>query len=358
VPAYEIFSLKRWPFSLGAGLLLTALFCAPAAATEADLRRADSWTFSFYFENDMFAGTDRNYTNGTKLTWISPDLTSYASSDRLPKWFLPYVKRLPFINEPGLKRNLAFAIGQNMYTPRDISRRELTVDDRPYSGWTYGAVAFHSKNSRRLDSMELQLGMVGPLSFAEQTQDLVHKLRGLQRPQGWDHQLDNEPGLEMIYERKLRLWQIASLSGLGADAIGHLGAALGNVAIYANSGLCLRLGWNIPVDFGTSLIRPAGDTNAPLDSRDTRLSSSARFGVHLFSTLDGRAVARDIFVDGNSFADSHRVAKEHFVADAAAGISLLLYNFKLSYAQALRTREFECQDKYHSFGSITMSFSY
>ena len=56
-----------------------------------------SWTFSFYFENDLFADTDYNYTNGVKLTWISYDLTSYAESGKLPDWSLPYIHRLPFI---------------------------------------------------------------------------------------------------------------------------------------------------------------------------------------------------------------------------------------------------------------------
>ncbi|MBW1613861.1 MAG: DUF2219 family protein [Deltaproteobacteria bacterium] len=56
-----------------------------------------SWTFSFDLENDLFADTDYNYTNGVKLTWISYDLTSYAESGKLPDWSLPYIHRLPFI---------------------------------------------------------------------------------------------------------------------------------------------------------------------------------------------------------------------------------------------------------------------
>lgn len=82
-------------------------------------------TFSLYFENDLFAHTDQGYTNGIKLSWISPDLTGYAESGKLPDWRLPYVRWLPFINEPRLKRNIALFMGQNMYTPEDISREDL-----------------------------------------------------------------------------------------------------------------------------------------------------------------------------------------------------------------------------------------
>jgi len=41
-------------------------------------------TVSFYFENALFAHTDQHYTNGVKLSVISPDLTGYAQSGRLP----------------------------------------------------------------------------------------------------------------------------------------------------------------------------------------------------------------------------------------------------------------------------------
>ena len=39
------------------------------------------WAASLHFENDLFADTDSQYTNGIKLTVVSPDLTS-AFEDR------------------------------------------------------------------------------------------------------------------------------------------------------------------------------------------------------------------------------------------------------------------------------------
>jgi hypothetical protein len=35
--------------------------------------------FTFYLENDYFGGTDRHYTNGVKLSWLSRDLTTRNS---------------------------------------------------------------------------------------------------------------------------------------------------------------------------------------------------------------------------------------------------------------------------------------
>ncbi|OPX34630.1 MAG: hypothetical protein B1H11_10530 [Desulfobacteraceae bacterium 4484_190.1] len=75
-------------------------------------------------------------------------MTGYAKSGKLPAWALPLVYKLPFINEPGLQRNVALSLGQNMYTPKDISQKDLIKGDRPYAGWTYFGIAFHSKNER------------------------------------------------------------------------------------------------------------------------------------------------------------------------------------------------------------------
>jgi len=318
----------------------------------------NSRTFSFYFENDLFADTDQGYTNGVKLSWISHDLTGYAESGRLPEWSLPLIRRLPFINETGLQRNVVLSIGQNMYTPEDIEAEDLLEDDRPYSGWTYFGIGLHSKNERRLDSMEIQLGMVGPASFAEQTQKLVHELVGSQRPNGWDNQIKNEPGLAVIYERKWRFLYDRDIGKLGFDVIPHIGGALGNVYTYANAGMEARLGWNIPWDFGTSLIRPSGDPNAPLNAQDPRVSSDQGFGLYVFAAADGCAVLHNIFLNGNTFTDSHSVDKKNFVADIGAGVGLIIHRFKLCYTHVLRTKEFEGQEDDQVFGSITLSFTY
>ena len=353
-----------WKVNLNKNLVMVCLawICLVSAsqvfAEEEKTIEEKSWTFSFYFENDLFADTDQNYTNGVKMTWISPDLSRYAESDQLPEWSLKIARSLPFVNEPGFQRNIAFSVGQNMYTPGDISRTELIEDDRPYGGWLYLGTAFHSKNQRRLDSMEIQVGMVGPASFAEETQTFIHRLRDIQIPMGWDNQIKNEPGLAVVYERKWRALVLGTPGRMGFDAIPHLGATLGNVYTYANAGVEMRLGWNLPVDFGTSLIRPDGDTSAPADREDPRLSGEREFGIHLFGALGGRAVLRDIFLDGNTFRDSHSVHKKTFVGEAVAGLSVVYWRFKLSYAQVFQTKSFDLQKDNHSFGSIALSFSY
>ena len=74
--------------------------------------------------------------------------------------------------------------------------------------------------------------------------------------------------------------------------------------------------------------------------------------------VDGRAVLRDIFLDGNTFQDSHSIDKELLVADVVAGLALSYHRLRLSYAYVYRTREFEHQKDPQIFGTFTFSFAY
>jgi len=347
-------------------LLLAVLMCISAAGFADNRPPSESWTFTFRFENDLFNDSDRFYTNGIKLNWISPDLDWFEDLD----WFKRegsmqealsgFISILPYKNDESRQRKFAFSVGQMMYTPRDMVSTELVVDDRPYAGWLYGSAAFHSKNYRVLDTFEIQAGLTGKWSLAEQAQDLVHKLRNIPRANGWDNQIKTEPGIVLFYDRKFRLIPRINFSRRWkADAIVHWGGALGNVATYLNGGIELRAGWNLPTDFGTALIRPGGDTNAPADTMDVRYSDELRaYSAHVFLATTGRMVLRDIFLDGNTFNDSHSVDKNVIVGDIIVGASIVYRKYKFSYAHVFRSNEFRRQPGGLGFGSISLSYTY
>lgn len=81
-------------------------------------------------------------------------------------------------------------------------------------------------------------------------------------------------------------------------------------------------------------------------------------GAHVFARGEGRAVRRDIFLDGNTFADSHSVEKKNFVGDLSAGVSVNYRNTKLAYAFVYRTKEFSGQDDGQVFGSLTLILNF
>ena len=122
--------------------LLAALLGAPAdAARELATPAApiDQGTYTIYMENDLFAGTDRYYTSGVKLSWSSADLAKFSDTPYASP-LLPLLNRLPFVNQEGFQKNLVFAFGQNIYTPDDTTSFELVENDRPYGGWLYVGV--------------------------------------------------------------------------------------------------------------------------------------------------------------------------------------------------------------------------
>jgi lipid A 3-O-deacylase len=316
-------------------------------------------TYIFYLENDTFAGTDRHYTNAIKFSWISRDLLKNGGDGSLPAWSRWLAEQSQTTDRDDFLHNLALSLGQNMYTPQDTSIEALIVDDRPYGGWTYLSAALHSKNMDLLNTFELSLGVVGPASLAEETQAWVHEQIDSPDPQGWDNQLKNEPGLMLVWQR---FWRILRHNfgggGFAWDLIPHAGVSLGNVFTYANLGGEVRFGYNLPIDFGTSLIRPGGGTASPVGRQDPRLSARSEFGIAFFAGVDGRAVARNIFLDGNTWQDSHSVDKNPLVADISAGVSLIYKRIKLTYTHVYRTEEFEDQDQAQVFGSISLAVTF
>jgi hypothetical protein len=339
--------------------LLGLILAIPFAAMAEEKSASDANTFSFYLENDLFARTDRHYTSGVRLTWISPDLTHFFQQPNLPDWSYPLIHRLPFINEPGYQRAIYLSVGQNIYTPEDIKRRELIEDDRPYAGLTYLAIGFQSKNTLHMETLEFDLGIVGPHSYAEEVQTQVHRWIDAQIPMGWDNQLDDELVAGLMYMHKYKLIQSGLGNGLNYDMIPHAGGGLGNLKTYVNAGAQFRVGWNLPNDFGTFLIRPGCECNVPIDEWDPRFFPPYhRFGIHGFVAIDLIAVFHDIFLDGNTFQESHSVDKKPLTADVMAGFSLIFSRFKMSYAYVYRTKEFENQQKGSIFGTITISFTY
>lgn len=308
--------------------------------------------FTLYFENDFFGGTDRHYTNGVKFSWLTRDLVSWAPDG----WRKNLVDALPFVNRPDAQKDLGFAFGQNMYTPQDRDRVVPDPTDRPYAGWSYLELSFLSKTETLLDTLSFQAGMVGPHSYAGDVQRAVHRWTGNARPNGWEYQLKDEPGVNIVYERKWRLYARALSGTLGADFIPHAGASLGNIQTYANAGGTLRLGFNLPSDFGVQLIRPGGAGSTPIDDLDPRVSPHKSWSFFIFGAADGRAVARDIFLDGNTWRDSPHVNKEPLVADLSWGAGLIAGRWQLTFTQVQRTREFKTErESSDKFGSVTLS---
>jgi hypothetical protein len=315
--------------------LLTALFTpCPAMAAE----KARSGAFSLVFENDHFHNTDRHYTNGINLGWLPADTSP-------PKGALVLIRHTPFFPQDSAHRH-GYSFGQSTFTPDDINLNNPPTDDRPYAGWLYGSIHLESGTEQQLDQLVLTLGVVGPASLAELGQKTLHKARAVSKPRGWGNQLENELGMVITYQRN---WRV--LTSRFLDLTPHAGAALGNIFTYANSGLTLRTGRNLPPDYGPPRIQPGIPGAISFAAPDG-------FSWYLFAGVEGRAIARNIFLDGNTFRSSRSVDKEVLVGDLQFGAVLTWRKARLSYTHVLRTNEFKSQRHRDGFGAIALTVAY
>ena len=316
--------------------------------------RDDSWRFSTLEENDsIWSGTDKYYTQGLSFVFLSPgveDTSAWdAPFDAFAGWGL-------FPSTDITSRRYEIIVGQQIYTPADITLGNPDPDDRPYAGWFYGGLGLiQDTDHRRLDHFELLVGVVGPAAFAETTQNDWHQYIGVDDAFGWDHQLHNEPGLMLTYERKYRFATPPADNGFGADFIPEAGVTAGNVMTYAQIGGMVRIGRNLQADYGPARMRP----NLSGTTYFTNKDMVGKFGFYLFAGAQGRAVARNIFLDGNTFRDSRDIDSEALVADLTGGISFFWGDdVKLDVAALRRTKEFEGQDKPFDYAGINLTIGF
>jgi lipid A 3-O-deacylase len=332
------------------GVLLVLLLALPGRAlAQQDLGIPDeAGILSVQVENDLWGnGTDRHYTHGTRI--------SYLSSEETPAWLKRAVAYVPVFNRRGHLRT-SYAVGHSIFTPEDITRRDLVEDERPYAGWLYGAIGLISDHrvrdgslhTGRLDSLELNLGVVGPSALAEDTQSAVHRIIGSPQPQGWRHQLHDELGVMLVYDRQWQAQYVNEVYGLGVDLTPHLGGTLGNVLTSLSCGATLRVGRDLPSDYGPPSIRPSLPGSGFFRPTED-------FGWYLFAGVEGRYVLHSIFLDGNTFHSSHSVDREPWVGDLQAGLVLTWREIRLSFTNIFRSDEFAEQKSPTEFGSISIS---
>lgn len=317
--------------------LVLALIAAPASAVEAP---RDALTLTL--ENDLYAsGRDQDYTNGVRVAFTSA---------KRPFWAVTDAHRLPLVPRDA-QITWDTAIGQSIFTPRDITARRPDPRDRPYAGFLHAAFGLTATTplspagAQRIDQWQLTLGIIGPASLAEPAQKFIHQLTGSDRPRGWADQLRNEPALILTYRHARRLpladWGFARLA-----MTPHAGFAIGNVHDYANAGVTLTL--------GDGALTPRIEPPRP----GAGLLAADGFRVQLHAGVDARIVARSLFLDGNSFRAGPRVESFPIVADFDVGLTTRWRTFAINTTYILRTREHPAQRRPSGIGAISATLAY
>lgn len=302
---------------------------------------------TFTLENDKYSGqgTDKNYTNGVRLTYFNVGEKPKALAELLDKHVPLFT-----VNET---TSTYYSVGQNLYTPENTRLTRPDPDDRPYAAFLYGSMGLVSISNDHIDDMEATIGIVGPWALGKQTQKFVHETLNKIDPKGWDSQLENEPGLILSWQRRWPEYYASEFGPFHFRAAPHLGVTAGNVYTYANTGLSLQL---TPKQFKWQSqplrVRPS------IPGPGFFAVPENKFAWSLFAGTEGRAIARNIFLDGNTFRDSPSVDKKHFVADLNAGLSTTYGRTQISYTLNWRSEEFHGQDDNAIFGAISVGYRF
>ncbi len=320
--------------------------------------------FTLQIENDFFnpiGKSDRDYTNGIRIGWLSPALPELPDGLALLLTFPTFLGEDPVTS---VTRRIGVSFGQNIYTPQDTSTSRPIFNDRPYAGWLYGSFALQSTYKRhndktnddepvRLDTLQLDLGLVGPAAGGEFVQNNFHTLIGVDKAMGWANQLYNEPTIGLTFERRWRTGRqtLFDEPKLEWDFIPSIGGTLGNASTYAQVGGFLRIGKELRNDFGPPRARPALPGSEGF--------TGECFGWYLFFGVSGEAVARNMFLDGNwAGNDIVHVTHRPFVGEGQVGLAFLFRGVRVTWTQVLRTPEFFERDRWDQFGSINVTFRY
>jgi hypothetical protein len=276
-------------------------------------------------ENDVIAGTDRNYTQGLEI----------LGAGKITRG-----RDYTLLRSYGL-RNL-------MYTPTDIEFTDDRPDERPWSGLT--AFLMEEWEYRKKDSWrtEWMIGAVGEWSQSDHIQAWFHRIVGASKPMGWTNQIPNEPFINVTMEYYRPLYVVGTQ--WKADVTAICAGSLGTAFVNGGGGLLLRGGYRVPKDYNMGLIVP------------TARMPVSEFSAYLFVEPRGRFVAHNITLGGSFFQDGPSRELERFVGDFRVGLAVGMdhifrtqSNFRFSYSVVNRSREFEEQREAATYGSIMFS---
>jgi len=340
-----------------ASLLAVALaftFSPVAAATVSTTNDLHRGVLNVWLENDLVVRTDQHYTHGSRISYLAFE---HALTDGDIRWDGKVARWLPKFGMEPIAWRPGFALTQNIYTPRDTAITTVIPEERPYAGWLYTTSALHIRGQSSggtpiLDYWAANLGVVGPASLADESQNTIHRIRGLDQARGWDNQLKNEPDIGLRYGRGLRY--TAPISGeFAGQFLPFAGVQLGTVQTFASIGTQWRIGWQLPDDFGWRSIDDV------LPSSGGRTSSdSSRRGWYVYLGVEARYYGHNLLVEGNLLRDSHWVQIQPLLGEVKIGVVYSGKRWDVAYTHMVRTSEFRSQEDIDSFGSLSVAFKW
>lgn len=339
--------------------------CVVGGAFSVNAEQPTPWQMIVQWDNDLLAGTDQDYTNGTRVAFVreldtgapvhnflSKGLYALSGVDadaRFHDWRFPANGDLRFA--------AGFGLTQLMFTPENPNTLTAPAGERPYASWLGLEFSLHAKSAASVSSVTLSLGTTGKDSFGEKAQDWVHEnISDSPIYQGWDSQVPGEFTLNLHFDHKrsLRFLEQTQSWPLQFDGYTEWGGAFGNLRTDAYLGSLLRAGHNLPATHSTPRVQLGSYGHELFRAEDPARDP---FSILGFVGVRGSAVLHDISLDGPVFRNFNTgVKSETFVGELIFGLGLRYGRCDLSISRTFRTDEFKGQDENQEFGSVMFRF--
>jgi lipid A 3-O-deacylase len=292
--------------------------------------RNDLQILKLSWDNDFFnmrgEGTDRGYTNGLKIEF-------YYTKHVAPKFLSNLLMKIT----ENADNIYGWGITQNLYTPIDISTKDIQYGDRPYAGVAFLSHILISSDPIKKQKLttSLGLGTIGKYAYGKEVQTWVHDVIHYQRPEGWDHQIksDGVVNYSINYER-----QVFSPS----KNLEIIGSVLGNVGTLNNNvGLGLQFRAGLFNNYFSNYERPTFKGSTVTEG------SKRKFQFYFYMKTDVTAVMDNAVLQGGFFShdsspyvikkdDINRVFMQY-----EYGIVVAHNRLGIAFYQKLRTAEFK-----------------
>jgi lipid A 3-O-deacylase len=273
----------------------------------------------------------------------------YAANKANPDWFKPVKSYMPWINSSTPVR-VAYAIEQEAMTPSENAKADgRTV--RPNAGHLALSTRLvfmeeKSKQWQRIDTLDVAIGLVGEASGAK----ALHGSLPGHDTDSWDG-IESEPILNIGYEYGHRFFVFEPNEMGNIEIHPYVGGALGNALTYGSAGVNLRFGRNLLRDLGAPRQRT-------LMSGDNFVDPGKYWAWNLFMGLEGRAIAHNVFLDGNLLQDSKSVDSKPLVYDFQMGLEGGYGAYRVSVMNVYRSREFDGQQYSTEFVRVGASATF
>lgn len=314
--------------------------------------------FALVEDNDLFSGgttRDRDYSQGARIEYSRAPALAADWERQLLIALEPLQWTRPDAGDPRQRAAAhTWFVRQRIFTPGELESPAYQPDDRPYAGWLeLGLVrtdlwldADPTRRHDRWERLGLTAGTTGPASLARETQIGYHDWIDQPRPNGWRHQIANEPtlGLEALTRTRWLFWDSSPEreGSFELDSSWEADWRLGNGETSAGGGVLLRLGADLPRAEG---LWTDGAWQDPDGSG------------FVFLKFSGRGVLWDATLDGPLFASGPSIEREPWLLLAEVGVVALWRGFAVGYTYVASTRQFDGQDDIPTYGRITVGFA-